>query len=102
MSASVPGGPDIPGRPQGVDALTELAMDLRWSWNHCTDELWRRLDPGLWEQTHHPNVVLQGATRERIAGALADPEFSRLLDTLVRARRQAVGAPGWFQQKHPK
>ena len=24
--------------------LTELELDLRWCWNHATDELWRRLD----------------------------------------------------------
>jgi len=36
-----------PSPPQGLDALTELAMDLRWSWNHRADELWIRLDPEL-------------------------------------------------------
>jgi starch phosphorylase len=39
--------------------LTELALDLRWCWNHATDELWRRLDPELWQLTHNPWVVLQ-------------------------------------------
>jgi glycogen phosphorylase len=85
---------------QGLDGLTELAMDLRWSWNHCTDELWRRLDPGLWELTRHPNVVLRGVSAERLASALADPEFRGMVDGLVRKRRMAMEAPGWFQQKH--
>jgi glycogen phosphorylase len=102
MSAPAPGGPDTPGGPRGADALAELAMDLRWSWNHSADELWRKLDPALWELTHHPNAVLQGATRERVAAALADPEFARLLDSLVLARRKAVESPGWFQRKHPE
>ena len=26
---------------KGFDSLAELALDLRWSWNHATDELWR-------------------------------------------------------------
>ena len=34
--------PDI-----SVEALTELALDLRWSWNHSTDELWAEMDPEL-------------------------------------------------------
>lgn len=27
----------------GLALLRELALDLRWSWNHATDELWSRL-----------------------------------------------------------
>jgi hypothetical protein len=27
---------------EGFDSLAELALDLRWSWNHAADELWRR------------------------------------------------------------
>ena len=53
-------------------------MDLRWTWNHSGDELWRRLDPALWERTLHPNVMLQTVAQERVARALADPEFARI------------------------
>ena len=34
-----------------MDALTELALDLHWSWNHAADELWERLYIDLWEAT---------------------------------------------------
>jgi starch phosphorylase len=102
VSATTPGGPSPPTPPQGLDGLTELAMDLRWSWNHSADELWRRLDPALWALTHHPSVVLQTVAREKLASALADPDFCRLLDRLVQAKRQAAAAPGWFQQKYPQ
>jgi len=81
--------------------LTELAMDLRWTWNHSMDELWRRLDPALWALTYHPSVVLQTVSREKLASALADPDFCRLLDRLVQAKRQAATIPRWFQQKYP-
>ena len=29
---------------EGFDSLAELALDMRWSWNHATDQVWRRLD----------------------------------------------------------
>jgi starch phosphorylase len=45
---------------EGFDSLTELALDLRWSWNHATDEVWRQLDPVLWDLTHHPWDVQKG------------------------------------------
>jgi starch phosphorylase len=93
--------PDRPA-PPGLESLTELAMDLRWSWNHCADELWRRLDPALWALTYHPNVVLQTVSREKLASVLADPDYARLLERLVQAKRQAVAEPAWFQQKYPQ
>ena len=88
--------------PHGIAALTELAMDLRWSWNHRADALWSRLDPQLWALTHHPSEVLQTVTREKLATALADPEFERELERLIAAKRTAEEAPGWFQQTHPQ
>src|SRR5450432_3639908 len=94
--------PAAPTQPPNIAALTELAMDLRWSWNHAADELWQRLDPALWKLTHHPNVVLQGVSRERIASSLADPDFCRLLDRLVQAKREAAATPAWFQKKYPE
>lgn len=88
--------------PPVMDALLELAMDLRWTWNHSSDELWRRLDPKLWALTHHPNVVLQTVAPEKLANALADPDFRQLLDQLVQAKRRAEAEPAWFQEKHPQ
>jgi glycogen phosphorylase len=81
-------------------ALTELAMDLRWSWNHCSDGLWQSLDPEVWALTGHPNVVLKTVPRERLASALTDPSFCRLLDRSMRAKRHAEAEPAWFPEKH--
>jgi starch phosphorylase len=27
----------------GADSLVELALDMRWSWNHATDDVWEQL-----------------------------------------------------------
>jgi starch phosphorylase len=45
---------EVPTDIEGFDSLAELALDMRWSWNHAADEIWRQLDPVLWELTHHP------------------------------------------------
>jgi len=73
---------------------------MRWSWDHATDEVWRQLDPGLWEVTHNPWVVLQTASRDRIERVLGDPAFRKNVDGLVEAGRQAAEAPAWFQRNH--
>ena len=39
----------LPTDVAGFDSLTELALDMRWSWNHAADEVWRQLDPVLRE-----------------------------------------------------
>ena len=102
MSDLSPAAPPSTPLPRGHEALIELAMDLRWSWNHCADALWIRLDPARWAQTQHPSEVLQTVSREKLATALADPDFTRELDRLVLANRQAEAEPAWFQQTHPQ
>ena len=74
----------LPTEIEGFDSLAELALDVRWSWNHATDEVWRQLDPELWEITHNPWVVLQTVSRNRIERVLADPVFRKDVDDLVR------------------
>jgi starch phosphorylase len=44
---------------QPFDPITQLALDLRWTWNHSTDELWRELEPSLWPATQNPWFILQ-------------------------------------------
>ena len=90
----------LPTEGDGFDSLAELALNLRWSWNHATDEVWRQLDPELWEITHNPWVVLQTVSRDRIERVLADPVFCKNVDGLVQSRRHALEAPAWFQQNH--
>ncbi|MGC0777286.1 MAG: alpha-glucan family phosphorylase, partial [Candidatus Acidiferrum sp.] len=91
----------LPTEVEGFDSLAELALDMRWSWNHATDEVWRTLDPILWELTQNPWVVLQTVSRNQLERVLADPAFRKSVDDLLRAKHQAAEGPAWFQQKHP-
>ncbi|MDA8408012.1 MAG: alpha-glucan family phosphorylase [Deltaproteobacteria bacterium] len=90
----------LPTEVEGFDSLAELALDMRWSWNHATDEVWRRLDPELWQITHNPWVVLQTVSRDQIERVMADPVFRKNVDNFVETRRQDMEALAWFQQNH--
>jgi starch phosphorylase len=92
----------LPVEVEGFASLAELALDMRWSWNHWADEVWRELDPELWEFTHNPWVVLQTVSRDRMESVSADPAFRKKVDALVQAKRQAAKAPAWFQQTYPQ
>ncbi|MGC2332853.1 MAG: DUF3417 domain-containing protein, partial [Candidatus Acidiferrales bacterium] len=76
-------------------------MDLRWSFNHSADQLWERIDPGLWEVTHNPWVVLQIVSRERLRTVTSDPAFQTLLADLHSKKRTIEESEGWFQKAHP-
>ena len=92
----------LPTDLEGFDSLAELALDMRWSWNHAADQVWRQLDPELWELTHNPWGVLQTVSRDRIERILADPVFRKRVDDLLQARRRQADAPAWFQQTYPQ
>ena len=81
----------LPKDIEGFDSLAELALDLRWSWNHATDQVWRQLDPTLWEMTQNPWVVLQTVSRDQLKRVLADPAFRKTIDDLLRAKLTQKG-----------
>jgi len=84
------------------DALTDLALDLRWSFNHSADRLWEQLDPELWDLTHNPWVLLQTVSREKLHSITADPGFQKLLADLHEERTLAEESQAWFQKTHPR
>jgi starch phosphorylase len=85
----------------GVESLAELALNMRWSWNHAADELWQQLDPALWELTHNPWIVLQTVSGELLEKKLADPAFSKKINELLKLKEKISTEKGWFQQAHP-
>ena len=97
-----PAGGPVPADVEGFDSLSELALDLRSSWNHSTDDVWRQLDPVQWELTHNPWGLLKTISRDHLERALSDPGFRRTVDALVQSREQAATVPAWFQHKYPK
>ncbi len=84
----------------GEDALAQLALDVRWSWNHSTDELWRRLNADLWDLTHNPWIVLQTVSRERLESVSSDPAFQSLLSELTQAQQNERERTTWFDQSY--
>ncbi len=66
----------IPSLPPAIEALRELAFNLRWCWTHDTVELFRRLDRDLWESTgHNPVLILGSIEQEKLEAAAVDDAF---------------------------
>lgn len=82
--------------PASLKSLADLATDLRWTWSHESDALWRTMDPEIWEQTENPYVVLQYLSEERLQELAADEAFIEHLRRLGKARQNYISQPGWY------
>ena len=88
--------------PEGLEALTELALDLRWTWSHAGDALWRRLDADLWEQTRNPWAILENTSQQKLETLNTDPAFHAEFRRVVEERKQYMREAGWCAQTHPE
>jgi starch phosphorylase len=68
-----------PALPASIQRMSEIALNLHWSWNHSLRSLFRRLDPVIWKASNHNPIVMLGrvsqATLERAA---SDPRYLAL------------------------
>ena len=92
--------PPMRDLPEGLAALAELALDLRWTWSHEADALWQKIDAETWEQTANPWTLLREISDERLRTLAADRSFIAELERLSRARQAYLDAPGWFASAH--
>jgi starch phosphorylase len=86
--------------PKELGVLIDMALDLRWSWNHAADELWREIALDLWESTGNPWLILQTVATGRLKKLSKDASFLKLLDASAAEHREALKGPGWFQQTY--
>lgn len=84
--------------PKPLAILHELALDLQWSWIHSSDDLWRQLNPAVWENTGNPVSVLQFTSDQRLQEFAQDREFLERLNQLVQERRRYLDEPAWYQR----
>ena len=86
--------------PSVLEDLGPLALDLRWSWSHVADALWRRIDASLWRHTRNPWLILQTVSRKRLERLATDAGFRALLTELRAEQSDALAGPTWFAQAH--
>ena len=84
--------------PEKLSVLTELALNLHWTWNHALDSLWETIDPELWERSHNPWVILQNASKERLDELALNDDFLTKLDHALETHRCYHEEEGWYSQ----
>lgn len=82
--------------PEPLRPLARLALDLRWTWSHAGDALWRLVDEELWEQTSSPWLMLQLLSGSRLEALASDPAFLAQIQAAEEERARHLDSPKWF------
>jgi starch phosphorylase len=89
-----------PSLPAELGALESLAMNLRWSWDEQTRDLFRWVDPEQWDASIHDPVRLLGlVSPARLDALAADAGFLRFLDEVNTELQGYLSKPRWFQAR---
>ena len=90
-----------PELPPGLEILADLATDLRWTWSHAGDALWKVVAPKTWEQIENPYVILQNLPQKRLEELANDLHFLALIDKFVADRDAYYRQSGWYNNTYP-
>ncbi|HEX2193040.1 MAG TPA: alpha-glucan family phosphorylase [Acidimicrobiales bacterium] len=87
-----------PRVPVSLAPLDELARNLRWSWNRLARDLFRSVDPEVWERTgHDPIALLSTVGRRRLEALATDDDFMAAMAAAHDDLRRHLGDDLWFQ-----
>ncbi|NOK59731.1 MAG: Glucan phosphorylase [Chloroflexi bacterium AL-W] len=90
--------------PKRIARLRELAYNLWWSWHSEAQDLYRQIDPDLWEQDYHnPVNFLRDVRQQRLEAVLSNQEYLDQYDQVLSSFDQYLNATDtWFAQTYPK
>ncbi|HZA12602.1 alpha-glucan family phosphorylase [Mycobacterium sp.] len=86
--------------PDRLAALEQLSVNLRWSWDKPTQDLFAAIDQELWQQTGEDPVALLGAVSpKRLDDLAVDERFLERLDRLADDLNNYLTQPRWYQDR---
>ena len=92
-----------PTLPPRLEALSKLSLNLRWSWDLATRDLFETMNPDLWEETkHNPCLVLGRTSQRRLIELASDEAFLAELDRAAASLAEYQSSTGWFPRAHPE
>ena len=84
--------------PEPLAPLAELVMNLRWSWHAQSLDLFRSVDPVVWEAVDRDPVRLLGeVSPERLAALAKDKAFLGELAAAHEDLQAYLTTPRWYQ-----
>ena len=95
----------FPVMPDRISRLYELAFNLWWSWNQPAQELYKVIDPTLWDEVNHnPVRFLSQVHPDKLNQTAGDSAYLEKYDGVL-ANFDAYmhpDTPSWFKTAHPE
>ncbi|MDB9534305.1 alpha-glucan family phosphorylase [Dolichospermum planctonicum CS-1226] len=89
-----------PSLPSRLEPLRKLAYNLHFDWNVESKDLFRRLDPDLWESSHHNPVLMLGTiSQKRLLEVVEDDGFLAQVDRAARQLEDYLQERGWYKKQ---
>ena len=84
----------FPNIPEPLTFIEQLSRNLWWSWKHPAKDLFRRIDPGLWEKAErNPITFLARVSQQRLEELAEDQSFLSHLHQVQAHFEQRVQTP---------
>ena len=84
--------------PAPLAPLGELALNLRWSWHPQSQDLFRSLEPKIWEEVGHDPVQLLGALGpDRLSALSENPQVVARVEAAAADLHGYLSGDRWFQ-----
>ncbi len=88
-----------PSLPPRLEPLRRIAYNLHWDWNVESKDLFRRLDPDLWESSrHNPVLMLGNISQARLREVVEDEGFLAQLDRAARQLDEYLQDRTWYDK----
>ena len=92
-----------PALPKALQGLEALAYNLRWAWDPDTIDLFRRIDPVLWETAYHnPVRMINDIGQERLDQLSNNPGFMAHFKRVSESLRAFMDGDTYFHTAHGK
>lgn len=89
-----------PSLPSRLEPLRKLAYNLHFDWNVESKDLFRRLDPDLWESSHHNPVLMLGTiSQSRLLEVVEDEGFLAQVDRAARQLEDYLQEYTWYKKQ---
>ncbi|RPI68247.1 MAG: alpha-glucan family phosphorylase, partial [Ignavibacteriae bacterium] len=92
-----------PTMPAALAPLKELAYNFWWCWHEDAIDLFRRIDPVIWEAVHHnPVALISSIPNDRLLQLADRVEYINQLTDVYARFRQYMEERGWYASVEPK
>lgn len=87
--------------PKKLEPLGVMAYNLWWAWHTPATEMFRNINPELWENSHHnPIAMISSLSPEDCERLLSDEIFIANMKNVYEEFQEYIALPRWFSKNH--